>query len=231
MELGSQCFGCNRQTAFQSGWRFHLAKDHVANGHGFGVSDQTFLIGFVSKRLGHRILGGFYPQVRSLRDASLEQLDARRADLSDVVYRRCRFVIEENQRVLDIAAALALAKKLQDHLNASAGISVTIGLSGCLGMCDKGPIMVVNPGVVETHLFDHDSFSDFPDEVRKMMKPPHLLTGAILRGIRRRKYEVTFPRSLWAGVVGRAAVMAAPAVVCRNCRRVCVFMGLLTRIN
>ena len=56
---------------------------------------------------GARILGGFYPGVLSLRDASLEQLSARRADLSDVVYRRCRFVVEENQRVLDIAAALA----------------------------------------------------------------------------------------------------------------------------
>ena len=56
---------------------------------------------------GARILGGFYPEVQSLRDASLEQLRAHRADLSDVVYRRCRFVIEENQRVLDIAAALA----------------------------------------------------------------------------------------------------------------------------
>jgi short-subunit dehydrogenase len=65
-------------------------------------------------------------------------------------------------------------------------------------------IMVVNPGVVETHLFDHDSFSEFPDEVRKMMKPAHLLTRAILKGIRKGKYEVTFPRSLWAGVVVRA---------------------------
>ncbi len=65
-------------------------------------------------------------------------------------------------------------------------------------------VMVVNPGVVETHLFDHDSFSDLPAEVRKMMKPPHLLTRAILRGIRKGKYEVTFPRGLWAGVVARA---------------------------
>jgi len=56
---------------------------------------------------GARILGEFYPGVLSLRDASLEQLSAHRADLSDLVYRRCRFVIEENQRVLDIAAALA----------------------------------------------------------------------------------------------------------------------------
>ena len=62
---------------------------------------------------GARVLGGFYPDVQSLRDASLEQLDAHRADLSDVVYRRCRFVIEENRRVLDIAAALALGDREQ----------------------------------------------------------------------------------------------------------------------
>ena len=62
---------------------------------------------------GARILGGFYPEVRSLRDAGLEQLEAHRADLSDVVYRRCRFVIEENRRVLDIAAALALGDLVQ----------------------------------------------------------------------------------------------------------------------
>jgi short-subunit dehydrogenase len=65
-------------------------------------------------------------------------------------------------------------------------------------------IMVVNPGVVETHLFDHASFADFPDEVRKMMKPPHLLTRRILKGIRKGKFEVTFPGSLWSGVVARA---------------------------
>jgi hypothetical protein len=65
-------------------------------------------------------------------------------------------------------------------------------------------IMVVNPGVVETHLFDHASFSDFPHEVRKMMKPPRLLTREILKGVRTGKYEVTFPKSLWAGVVARA---------------------------
>jgi galactokinase len=56
---------------------------------------------------GARILAGFYPGIRTLRDASLEQLDRHRADLSPVVYRRCRFILEENQRVLDMAAALA----------------------------------------------------------------------------------------------------------------------------
>lgn len=55
---------------------------------------------------GARILAGFYRGVEALRDVSLEQLNAHRGDLSDVVYRRSRFVIEENQRVLDMADAL-----------------------------------------------------------------------------------------------------------------------------
>ena len=56
---------------------------------------------------GTRILASFYPGVHALRDVNLEQLNAHRSDLSGVVYRRCRFVIEENQRVLDMADALA----------------------------------------------------------------------------------------------------------------------------
>jgi galactokinase len=56
---------------------------------------------------GARILAGFYPGVQTLRDVSLEQLNAHQSDLSDVVYRRCRFVIEENQRVLEMADVLA----------------------------------------------------------------------------------------------------------------------------
>jgi galactokinase len=56
---------------------------------------------------GVRILSRYYPGVRALRDVSLYQLEAHRDDLSEVVYRRCRFVIEENQRVLDMATALA----------------------------------------------------------------------------------------------------------------------------
>ena len=54
---------------------------------------------------GVRILGGFYPEIRSLRDVSLEQVQAHKADLDPVVYRRCRFIVEENQRVLDVANA------------------------------------------------------------------------------------------------------------------------------
>jgi galactokinase len=40
-----------------------------------------------------------YPSVNSLRDVSREWLDASRANMSAVVYKRCAFVIEENERV------------------------------------------------------------------------------------------------------------------------------------
>jgi galactokinase len=46
--------------------------------------------------------------VAALRDASLEQLEAQRRELpGDVVYNRCRFIIEENARVLELAQVLS----------------------------------------------------------------------------------------------------------------------------
>ncbi len=56
---------------------------------------------------GARLLSQFYPEIKTLRDASLEQLDAQKNDMPEVVARRCRFIIQENQRVLDMAEALA----------------------------------------------------------------------------------------------------------------------------
>ena len=64
---------------------------------------------------GVRVLSKYYPGIESLRDISLPQLNAHKKDLDPVDYRRCRFVLEENQRVLDTAYALA------------AGDSVTVG--------------------------------------------------------------------------------------------------------
>jgi len=47
-----------------------------------------------------------YPTVDSLRDATLEQLEAVKDKLCDVRYRRARHVITENQRTLAAAVAL-----------------------------------------------------------------------------------------------------------------------------
>lgn len=56
---------------------------------------------------GANILAGFYPNIQTLRDATLEQVQAHEADLDHLVYKRCHFIVEENQRVFDIAEALA----------------------------------------------------------------------------------------------------------------------------
>jgi galactokinase len=52
---------------------------------------------------GARLLG-----VAALRDVSREQYLAHESALPPLVARRCRFIVEENQRVLDLAAALPL---------------------------------------------------------------------------------------------------------------------------
>jgi galactokinase len=50
-----------------------------------------------------RKLSAALPQIRSLRDVSLEQLTQNRSLLSDTLYRRCRHIISENERVQDVA--------------------------------------------------------------------------------------------------------------------------------
>jgi galactokinase len=62
---------------------------------------------------GTRLLSRFYPEIQSLRDATLEQLQAHFADLDPVVYKRCKFIIEENQRVLAMARALAAGNQTE----------------------------------------------------------------------------------------------------------------------
>jgi len=56
---------------------------------------------------GVRSLAAFYPGVTHLRDLTPEQFLAHEADLPERVAKRCRFIIEENRRVLDLAAALS----------------------------------------------------------------------------------------------------------------------------
>ncbi|SHI56454.1 galactokinase [Hymenobacter daecheongensis DSM 21074] len=48
---------------------------------------------------GVAVLRRHHPQVASLRDATLEQVEQHRAELGPVVYRRCRYVVQENLRV------------------------------------------------------------------------------------------------------------------------------------
>ncbi|MBE3040528.1 MAG: galactokinase [Chloroflexi bacterium] len=62
---------------------------------------------------GVRILRQFEPNVQTLRDVTLEQFQAHSDALPPLVVKRCQFIIEENQRVLDLAGALARGDRPQ----------------------------------------------------------------------------------------------------------------------
>lgn len=55
---------------------------------------------------GVSLLQKYFPEIKSLRDVSLEQLNAHQSELSDVVYKRCKYVIEENERVMSMTKAM-----------------------------------------------------------------------------------------------------------------------------
>ena len=55
---------------------------------------------------GVRYLAQFYPNVRALRDVTIEQLEQHRNGLPEVIYRRCRHVVTENSRVIEAGEAL-----------------------------------------------------------------------------------------------------------------------------
>ena len=55
---------------------------------------------------GIRMLSEDMDDVRALRDVSSEDLERLGASLPDLVFRRCRHVVEENARVLDAVKAL-----------------------------------------------------------------------------------------------------------------------------
>ena len=56
---------------------------------------------------GVRILQQYLPKVRALRDVGIAELEKYRQQLPDVVYRRCRHVVSEDDRVLTAANALS----------------------------------------------------------------------------------------------------------------------------
>ena len=55
---------------------------------------------------GVHLLSKHLPNIKSLRDVSIEELERYGLELPDVVYRRCRHVVTENDRVVRAAAAL-----------------------------------------------------------------------------------------------------------------------------
>jgi galactokinase len=55
---------------------------------------------------GVRRLAAVLPGIQALRDVTCEQLEENRARLTEVVYRRCRHIVSENDRVLRMVERL-----------------------------------------------------------------------------------------------------------------------------
>ncbi|AUD03562.1 galactokinase [Spirosoma pollinicola] len=55
---------------------------------------------------GVRFLQTFYPEIKSLRDVTMPMLDQHLRDTEPLIYRRCAYVVQENQRLLDGVTAL-----------------------------------------------------------------------------------------------------------------------------
>jgi galactokinase len=55
---------------------------------------------------GVKLLKNWYPEIRALRDISIQQLEEHSKDLPDTIYRRCLHVVQEDQRVQDAAQRL-----------------------------------------------------------------------------------------------------------------------------
>lgn len=53
-----------------------------------------------------------YPAIHSLRDANLSQLESLKKEMTETIFKRCSFVIRENNRVLE-GSALLLKKDLK----------------------------------------------------------------------------------------------------------------------
>ncbi len=62
---------------------------------------------------GVQALHRFYPQVRALRDVTLPMLERHADEMSELVFRRCRHVVAENNRVLSAADALKVGDLTQ----------------------------------------------------------------------------------------------------------------------
>jgi galactokinase len=55
---------------------------------------------------GVKLLAQYLPGIRALRDVGIADLEKYKHVLPETIYRRCRHVVSENQRVLDAAKAL-----------------------------------------------------------------------------------------------------------------------------
>ncbi len=128
---------------------------------------------------GVRLLQHWYPGITALRHVTLDQFTAHEQDLPGVVAKRCRFIIEENQRVLDLAEALTRGEAacLRDLFAASYAGACDLYEIGAPAMEAMMRAMLGGPGVIAARqagagfggclvaLVKHDQVEDFTAHV------------------------------------------------------------------
>ncbi|MBN2088659.1 galactokinase [candidate division KSB1 bacterium] len=77
----------------------HILLCNTGVSHSLASSEYNIRRGQCEK--GVTIIQKTNPGIRSLRDVSMEMLAAHRAELEPIIYQRCRYVIEENERLLN----------------------------------------------------------------------------------------------------------------------------------
>jgi len=94
---------------------------------------------------GARLLG-----LRALREISLEEFNAREKELPAGVARRCRFIVEENGRVLEIAKALTAGDEVAIRTLTAASFKGACGLYeiGAPAMLALMEAMLPAPGLI-----------------------------------------------------------------------------------
>jgi galactokinase len=99
---------------------------------------------------GVRLLQQYYPQITALRDVTPAMFSKQRGALPELIAKRCQFIIEENQRVLDLAPILPEGHPdtLQEMFTASYIGARDLYEIGAPSMAAMMEAMSTAPGVV-----------------------------------------------------------------------------------
>ncbi|MEX2477166.1 MAG: galactokinase [Gracilimonas sp.] len=65
------------------------------------LADSEYNVRRAQCEEGVKVLKKYKPEIQNLRDVHMELLKAHKDEMDDVVFRRCKYVLEENQRVHD----------------------------------------------------------------------------------------------------------------------------------
>ena len=160
---------------------------------------------------GQAALRAFHPGITLLRDATLQDLDAARSAMDESAFLRCRHIITENARVLEMKDALAAGDRVRigallkaahasfrDDFAAScpevdALVEIATSTPGCIGARITGGGF----GGCTVNLVDEDAAAAFVEAVRSAYRKRYAIDadaficeavdGAVARAARKKE--------------------------------------------